>query len=199
MLTTVRLPAAADTRVLGQALAGLLRAGDLVVLTGPLGAGKTVLAQGIGLGLRVTGPVTSPTFVIARVHRGGRLPLVHVDAYRLGSVAEVDDLDLDAALDDSVTVVEWGAGLVDQLADDHLEVRLSREPGDDPPDPADPPGQADGTGPVGPAGPAGGAADPPGHADGTGEIRLAEIVPVGDGWVARLAGLPELLHRLDLQ
>jgi tRNA threonylcarbamoyladenosine biosynthesis protein TsaE len=122
----LELPTASDTRDLGRALAGLLRAGDLVVLAGPLGAGKTVLAQGIGAGLGVTGPVTSPTFVIARVHRGGRLPLVHADAYRLGSVAEVDDLDLDADVAESVTVVEWGAGLVDRLADDRLEVRIDR-------------------------------------------------------------------------
>jgi len=115
------------TRALGRALARVLRAGDLVVLAGPLGAGKTVLAQGIGLGLGVSGAVTSPTFVLARVHRGGRLPLVHVDAYRLGSVEEVDDLDLDADLPDSVTVVEWGHGLVEQLADAHLLVRLSRD------------------------------------------------------------------------
>jgi tRNA threonylcarbamoyladenosine biosynthesis protein TsaE len=119
------LPTAAATRALGVALAGLLGAGDLVVLTGPLGAGKTVLAQGIGAGLRVPGPVTSPTFVLARVHRGGRVPLVHVDAYRLGSVDEVDDLDLDASVADSVTVVEWGAGLVDRLAEARLEIRLT--------------------------------------------------------------------------
>jgi tRNA threonylcarbamoyladenosine biosynthesis protein TsaE len=94
------------------------------VLVGPLGAGKTALTQGIGAALGVREPVTSPTFVIARVHRGGRLPLVHVDAYRLGSVAEVDDLDLDASLEESVTVVEWGSGLVEELADDRLEVRI---------------------------------------------------------------------------
>ena len=123
----MKLPTADDTRALGRALAEILRAGDLVVLTGPLGAGKTVLAQGLGAGLGVTGPVVSPTFVIARVHRGGRLPLVHVDAYRLGSVVEVDDLDLDASLADSVTVVEWGGGLVEQLTDAYLEIRLSRE------------------------------------------------------------------------
>jgi len=122
----VVLPGVEDTRALGRALAGLLRAGDLVVLAGPLGAGKTVLAQGIGAGLGVPGRVTSPTFVLARVHRGGRLPLVHADAYRLGSVAEVDDLDLDADLPGSVTVVEWGHGLVEQLADAHLLVRLDR-------------------------------------------------------------------------
>jgi tRNA threonylcarbamoyladenosine biosynthesis protein TsaE len=124
------LPRPDDTRALGAALAGELRAGDLVVLVGPLGAGKTALTQGIGQGLGVREPVTSPTFVIARVHTGGRLPLVHVDAYRLGSVADVDDLDLDASADESVTVVEWGQGLVEQLADEHLEVRLDRRDDD---------------------------------------------------------------------
>ena len=124
------LPTPADTRALGTALAGLVRAGDLVVLVGPLGAGKTALTQGIGETLGVREPVTSPTFVIARVHRGGRLPLVHVDAYRLGGVADVDDLDLDASTDDSVTVVEWGQGLVEQLADEHLEVQLDRRDDD---------------------------------------------------------------------
>jgi tRNA threonylcarbamoyladenosine biosynthesis protein TsaE len=125
------LPTADDTRAFGRALAGVLRAGDLVVLTGPLGAGKTALAQGVGAGLGVRGQVTSPTFVIARVHRpdpgrGGQVPLVHVDAYRIGGVAEVDDLDLDADLADSVTLVEWGGGLVERLSDAHLEVRISR-------------------------------------------------------------------------
>lgn len=120
----------ADTRALGAALAGLVRAGDLVVLVGPLGAGKTALTQGLGEGLGVRDPVTSPTFVIARVHGGGRLPLVHVDAYRLGGVADVDDLDLDASTDESVTVVEWGQGLVEQLAEEHLEVRLDRRDDD---------------------------------------------------------------------
>ena len=124
------LPTPGDTRALGESLAGLLRPGDLVVLVGPLGAGKTALTQGIGAGLGVTEPVTSPTFVIARVHAGGRLPLVHVDAYRLGGVADVDDLDLDASTDESVTVVEWGQGLVEQLADEHLEVRLDRREDD---------------------------------------------------------------------
>jgi tRNA threonylcarbamoyladenosine biosynthesis protein TsaE len=125
------LPAVEDTRAFGAALAQVLRAGDLIVLTGPLGAGKTALTQGIGSGLGVRGPVVSPTFVIARVHRGGRIPLVHVDAYRLGSLAEVDDLDLDVDTADSVTVVEWGAGLVEQLAEDRLEIRLERADGDE--------------------------------------------------------------------
>ena len=122
---TVTLATPDDTRALGIRLAELLRPGDLVVLTGPLGAGKTVLVQGIGAGLGVRGRVVSPTFVIARVHRGA-LPLVHVDAYRLHSLAEVDDLDLDVDTEESVTVVEWGAGLVEQLADSHLVVDIQR-------------------------------------------------------------------------
>jgi tRNA threonylcarbamoyladenosine biosynthesis protein TsaE len=120
------LPTPEDTRSLGRALAEVLRPGDLVVLVGPLGAGKTALTQGIGAGLGVREPVTSPTFVISRVHRDGRVPLVHVDAYRLGSAADVDDLDLDVTVADSVTVVEWGEGLVERLADEHLLIRLDR-------------------------------------------------------------------------
>ena len=120
------LPTVADTQALGRQLAALARAGDLLVLVGPLGAGKTALTQGIGAGLGVREPVTSPTFVIARVHRDGRIPLVHVDAYRLGGHADVDDLDLDVTVASSVTVVEWGQGMVEQLADEHLEVRLDR-------------------------------------------------------------------------
>jgi tRNA threonylcarbamoyladenosine biosynthesis protein TsaE len=117
-------------RDLGERLAGELRAGDLVVLSGPLGAGKTTLAQGVGRGLGTAAAVVSPTFVIARVHRDGRLPLVHVDAYRLSSIDEVDDLDLDTSLEESVTVVEWGDGLVEGLAGDRLHVAITR-PTDD--------------------------------------------------------------------
>jgi tRNA threonylcarbamoyladenosine biosynthesis protein TsaE len=124
---------AADMRDLGRRVARLLRAGDLVVLTGDLGAGKTTFTQGIGEGLGARGAVTSPTFVIARVHPSadGGPALVHVDAYRIGGLEEIDDLDLDATLADSVTVVEWGAGLVEELATDRLEVRLRRPRGDD--------------------------------------------------------------------
>jgi tRNA threonylcarbamoyladenosine biosynthesis protein TsaE len=124
------LPTVADTQAFGRRLAGVLQPGDLVVLAGPLGAGKTALTQGIGGGLGVPGPVTSPTFVLARVHRGGRVPLVHVDAYRLTGMADVDDLDLDATTEESVTVVEWGHGLVEQLADEHLVVELDRRDDD---------------------------------------------------------------------
>jgi tRNA threonylcarbamoyladenosine biosynthesis protein TsaE len=126
------LPTADDARAFGRTLAGLLAAGDLIVLTGELGAGKTTLAQGIGAGLDVRGQVTSPTFVIARVHpsRSGGPALVHADAYRLSGVDELDDLDLDASLDASVTVVEWGEGIADGLADDRLDIRVDRPRGD---------------------------------------------------------------------
>jgi tRNA threonylcarbamoyladenosine biosynthesis protein TsaE len=126
----VEVPTAADMHTLGRGLAARLRPGDLIILNGPLGAGKTTLVQGIGAGLNVRGPVTSPTFVIARVHPAldGGPGLVHVDAYRLSSVAEVDDLDLDASLEDCVTVVEWGGGLVEGLAADRLEVGIAMAP-----------------------------------------------------------------------
>ncbi|MEO9238778.1 MAG: tRNA (adenosine(37)-N6)-threonylcarbamoyltransferase complex ATPase subunit type 1 TsaE [Jatrophihabitantaceae bacterium] len=123
----ITLARPSDTHDFGRRLAAVLRAGDLLVLVGPLGAGKTALTQGIGTGLGVRGNVVSPTFVIARAHAGGRLPLVHVDAYRLGSLDEVDDLDLDVSVADSVTVVEWGSGLVEQLSDARLEIRLDRQ------------------------------------------------------------------------
>lgn len=120
-----------DTRAFGRELASRLRPGDLVVLSGPLGAGKTALTQGIGEGLGVEGRVTSPTFVIARVHRGP-VPLVHVDAYRLRDAGRFDleDLDLDHELERSVVVVEWGEGVVEQLSDSHLDVRLERHDDD---------------------------------------------------------------------
>ncbi|WP_408632906.1 tRNA (adenosine(37)-N6)-threonylcarbamoyltransferase complex ATPase subunit type 1 TsaE [Mycolicibacterium baixiangningiae] len=120
---------------LGARLGGQLRAGDVVVLSGPLGAGKTVLAKGIAEAMDVDGPVTSPTFVLARVHRArrpGRPAMVHVDMYRLldhpgaDLLAELDSLDLDTDLDDAVVVVEWGEGVAERLSDNHLDIRLER-------------------------------------------------------------------------
>ncbi|GAA2520090.1 tRNA (adenosine(37)-N6)-threonylcarbamoyltransferase complex ATPase subunit type 1 TsaE [Pilimelia columellifera] len=136
---TVLCDTVAQTQALGGQIARLLRAGDLLLLSGPLGAGKTALAQGLAAGLGVAGPVTSPTFVIARAHRpdpsaGGRLPMVHVDAYRLGGVddplGQIDELDLDASVDEAVTVVEWGDGMVERLADAHLRVTIERRDDD---------------------------------------------------------------------
>jgi len=114
---------------LGRGLAGLLRPGDLVLLSGELGAGKTTLTRGLGEGLGVRGAVTSPTFVIARTHPSltGGPALVHVDAYRLGGgLDQMEDLDLDVSLSDSVVVVEWGEGKVEELSDSRLEVRIAR-------------------------------------------------------------------------
>ena len=124
----------ADTEALGERLAGELGAGDLVVLDGPLGAGKTVLVRGIARGLGVHGDVSSPTFVIARTHRPGArgIGLVHVDAYRLVGASdlagELDALDLDTDLESAVVVVEWGEGVVETLTARHLLVRLGRAP-----------------------------------------------------------------------
>ncbi|MGZ4654986.1 tRNA (adenosine(37)-N6)-threonylcarbamoyltransferase complex ATPase subunit type 1 TsaE [Oryzihumus sp.] len=127
MRAELTLDTVEDTQAWGARLGRCLRAGDLLLLTGDLGAGKTTLTQGIAEGLGVRGPITSPTFVIARVHPSlvGGPALVHVDAYRLGGFAELDDLDLDADLADSVTVVEWGHGLAEGLAEDYLEVTLT--------------------------------------------------------------------------
>ncbi|GAY14980.1 tRNA (adenosine(37)-N6)-threonylcarbamoyltransferase complex ATPase subunit type 1 TsaE [Mycobacterium sp. shizuoka-1] len=132
---TRELPAVEDTIALGEQLGRQLRAGDVVVLSGPLGAGKTALTKGIAAGMDVEGPVTSPTFVLARVHRPrrpGRPELVHVDVYRLlehtgaDLLAELDSLDLDADLDDAVVVVEWGEGLAERLSQNHLDITLAR-------------------------------------------------------------------------
>lgn len=130
----VTVSTADDMRHLGALLAGHLRAGDLLVANGELGAGKTTLAQGLGAGLDVEGPVISPTFVLARVHRArsGGPDLVHVDAYRMGSAAELEDIDLDSSMADSVTLVEWGAGMAEGLAPERLDVDIVRSA-----DPAD--------------------------------------------------------------
>ena len=117
---------AAEMRALGRSLATVLHAGDLVILSGGLGAGKTTLTQGIGRGLVSDGPIISPTFVLSRIHpsSAGRPTLVHVDAYRLSTRYELDDLDLDATLPEAVTVVEWGQGIAEGLSDDRLEIDI---------------------------------------------------------------------------
>jgi tRNA threonylcarbamoyladenosine biosynthesis protein TsaE len=124
-------PDATAMRTLGRDLAASLRPGDLVLLSGPLGAGKTTLAQGIGDGLGIRGPVTSPTFVIARVHPSlsDGPPMVHVDAYRISGGLEFDDLDIDGSMDGAVTVVEWGEGKAEQLGADRLEIAIARDAG----------------------------------------------------------------------
>jgi tRNA threonylcarbamoyladenosine biosynthesis protein TsaE len=134
------VPTADDMRELATLVAGLLRAGDVLVLSGDLGAGKTTFTQGLGAALQVRGAVTSPTFVISRVHPSlvGGPDLVHVDAYRLGGAAELDDLDLDTDLDRAITVVEWGEGLAEDLADSPLEIRILRTIGGDAADDTDP-------------------------------------------------------------
>jgi tRNA threonylcarbamoyladenosine biosynthesis protein TsaE len=179
---------AAEMRGLGRSLATVLRAGDLVILSGGLGAGKTTLTQGIGVGLGVRGPITSPTFVIARVHppvapsaATGALPpaLVHADAYRLGSALELDDLDLDTDTAASVTVVEWGEGLAEGLAADRLEIAIS-------------PGAADS--PLAGGNGAGGEGD---SDDPTGDMpRTVRISAVGERWEGIKLPLAGLADRL---
>ena len=126
---TVRLATAEETMAYGKRLGLLLRAGDLVLLAGPLGAGKTTLTRGIAEGMAVSGRVASPTFVLAREHpaTGNGTPLVHVDAYRMaGDLSQLDDLDLDTELDSAAVVVEWGEGIAEILSDDYLVVHLDR-------------------------------------------------------------------------
>ena len=123
----VHLESLEQMRTFAAVLAAHLRAGDLLILTGNLGAGKTTFTQSLGKALDVTGRITSPTFVIAREHlsRTGGPALVHVDAYRLADGEELEDLDLDSELDESITVVEWGAGMAEQLSSDHLDITIT--------------------------------------------------------------------------
>jgi tRNA threonylcarbamoyladenosine biosynthesis protein TsaE len=136
---TATLERVEDTVALGAQFGEELRAGDVVVLSGPLGAGKTVLAKGIAAAMNVDGPVTSPTYVLARVHparRAGAPAMIHVDVYRLldpsnqksdaDLLGELDSLDLDTDLEDAVVVVEWGEGLAERLSERHLDIRLER-------------------------------------------------------------------------
>lgn len=168
-----RTSSVAQTRQRGRELAAILARGDLVILAGPLGAGKTAFTQGIGEGLHVQGKVASPTFVIARFHPPGKSDaaapaLVHVDAYRLTGALEVDDLDLEAEMASAVTVVEWGEGLVEHLTSEYLLISLGRSLGDEPIPRA----------PVEPA-------------DADDEPRRIELYARGGSWVRRLAQLSQ--------
>ncbi|MFE6776933.1 tRNA (adenosine(37)-N6)-threonylcarbamoyltransferase complex ATPase subunit type 1 TsaE [Streptomyces sp. NPDC057702] len=170
---------------LGRHLARFLRAGDLVLLTGELGAGKTTLTRGLGAGLDVRGAVTSPTFVIARVHPslGDGPPLVHVDAYRLGGgLDEMEDLDLDVSLPDSVVVVEWGDGKVEELSDDRLHVVIERAVGADAALAAT--GPAPGDAPESPANASDPAAGTEIEAEDAGavDVRRVTVTGVGPRW-----------------
>jgi tRNA threonylcarbamoyladenosine biosynthesis protein TsaE len=130
MTTRLRIPDADAMESLGARLASLLAAGDLVVLNGPLGAGKTTLTRGLGAALGARGAVTSPTFVLAREHpTASGVPLVHVDAYRLATARELDDLDLD--YDGAIVVVEWGAGKLDGVAESWIDIAIARDAADD--------------------------------------------------------------------
>jgi tRNA threonylcarbamoyladenosine biosynthesis protein TsaE len=126
MSLTLHCPGEADTRAVGRRLASLLRAGDVVLLAGDLGAGKTVFASGIAEGLGVAERVVSPSFVLARRYEG-LIGLVHADLYRVGSSAEVEDLDLLDAAADGVLVVEWGEAAARSFPADHLLVRLEAD------------------------------------------------------------------------
>ena len=179
---TVVVDGPARTQALAERLGSQLRAGDLLVLTGELGAGKTTFTQGLGRGLGVREGIISPTFVLVRRHpnvpdgqRPGGPDLVHVDAYRLGSAAEIDDIDLEDTVDAAVTVVEWGAGKVEHLADSRLEVVLERAPGTGslgPEDVADP-GAADALVP---------GADGTDEEDDDAEPRRITLTGVGPRW-----------------
>ena len=147
---TLTVGTADETHALAAVLGSQLQAGDLLVLTGELGAGKTTFTQGLGEGLGVRAGIISPTFVLVRIHpnlpdgpRPGGPDLVHVDAYRLGSASEIDDIDLENTMDSAVTVVEWGRGRVEHLSDSRLEVDLVRSlGGSQPPAPAHSPESA---------------------------------------------------------
>ncbi|MEU4391279.1 tRNA (adenosine(37)-N6)-threonylcarbamoyltransferase complex ATPase subunit type 1 TsaE [Kribbella sp. NPDC023855] len=196
MPISLTVPTADDMRAAAEELAGQLRAGDVLVLSGDLGAGKTTFTQGLGAGLKVRGDITSPTFVISRVHPSlsGGPALVHVDAYRLGGFAELDDLDLDASLEEAVTVVEWGQGLAEALAPDRLDIVVTR--GDDDTDetrslritPAGPRWAESGIHLTPPAEPAGGAAAEPLGEQAPGSF--STTASAAGGGAMRSAGAP---------
>ncbi|QWC86078.1 tRNA (adenosine(37)-N6)-threonylcarbamoyltransferase complex ATPase subunit type 1 TsaE [Nocardioidaceae bacterium] len=190
---------AEETRRLGRRLAWRLLPGDLVILTGDLGAGKTTFTQGLGEGLRVRGQVTSPTFVISREHRasGDGPSLVHVDAYRLGGAPELDDLDLDTRFDEAVTVVEWGEGVAEDLADARLEISITRWRGDTRPHAhrGSTPSAPSAEGRLGPTEDHPDAVDLTAEETFDDEPRRFRINPVGDRWIG--AGLAALVRSIE--
>lgn len=131
MSFTITVNSSEQTRAAGELLAKHLRRGDLVMLSGGLGAGKTTFTQGIGSGLQVKGRVSSPTFIVARVHPSlaGGPDLIHADAYRIKDLTDLETLDLDSTLDQAITVIEWGEGKTEQLSADRLEIEIHREQG----------------------------------------------------------------------
>lgn len=131
MSFTITVNSSEQTRAAGEQLAKHLRRGDLVMLSGGLGAGKTTFTQGIGSGLQVKGRVSSPTFIVARVHPSlvGGPDLIHADAYRIKDLTDLETLDLDSTLDQAITVIEWGEGKTEQLSADRLEIEIHREQG----------------------------------------------------------------------
>lgn len=131
MSFTITVNSSEQTRAAGELLAKHLRRGDLVMLSGGLGAGKTTFTQGIGSGLQVKGRVSSPTFIVARVHPSlaGGPDLIHADAYRIKDLTDLETLDLDSTLEEAITVIEWGEGKTEQLSADRLEIEIHREHG----------------------------------------------------------------------
>ena len=131
MSFTITVNSSEQTRAAGELLAKHLRRGDLVMLSGGLGAGKTTLTQGRGSGLQVKGRVSSPTFIVARVHPSlaGGPDLIHADAYRIKDLTDLETLDLDSTLEEAITVIEWGEGKTEQLSADRLEIEIHREQG----------------------------------------------------------------------
>lgn len=131
MSFTITVNSSEQTRAAGEQLAKHLRRGDLVMLSGGLGAGKTTFTQGIGSGLQVKGRVSSPTFIVARVHPSlaGGPDLIHADAYRIKDLTDLETLDLDSTLEEAITVIEWGEGKTEQLSADRLEIEIHREHG----------------------------------------------------------------------
>lgn len=159
-MITVRCEDAEGTRSLGETVGALLRAGDLVLLHGDLGAGKTTFTQGLARGLKVTGRVISPTFIVARIHESatGGPDLVHVDAYRIEDDLDLETLDLDSSLGEAVTVVEWGAGKAEVLSEERLEISFEVDEGPQPTD----------------------------WSEICDQSRIITLVPVGETWTGRL-------------